>query len=132
MTPLRGGQYTLLGVTDESQRPWGSYAVLAEGSAYKLKTITVEPGHRLSYQRHAHRAEHWFVVAGTGVVTLDGQLTDVAPGRAVDVPVGAAHRIENTGREPLIFVEVQHGDSFGENDIERLDDDYGRHSANAW
>ncbi len=111
---------------DEGQRPWGTYTVLDEGPHHKTKRIEVRPGKRLSYQRHAHRAEHWFVVAGRGRVTLDGRLVDVAPGDAVDVPLGAAHRIECTGDEPLVFVEVQHGESFAEDDIERLEDDYGR------
>jgi mannose-6-phosphate isomerase len=111
---------------DESVRPWGSYEVLADAAGYKVKTITVSPGHRLSYQRHSRRSEHWFVVAGTGALTLDGTVTTIRAGEAADVPVGAAHRIENTGPDPLVFVEVQHGNYFGEDDIVRLDDDYGR------
>ncbi len=107
-------------------RPWGGYEVLADEPTHKVKRLTVEPGQRLSYQRHAHRSEHWFVVAGEGVVTLDGRPHPVAAGSAIDVPVGAAHRIASTGAAPLVFIEVQHGASFGEDDIERLDDDYGR------
>ena len=111
---------------DESVRPWGSYEILADGPRYKVKTITVSPGHRLSYQRHSQRSEHWFLVVGAGAVTLDGAVFTIGAGEAVDVPVGAAHRIENPGPDPLVFVEVQHGDYFGEDDIVRLDDDYGR------
>ncbi|MGZ4413672.1 MAG: phosphomannose isomerase type II C-terminal cupin domain [Gaiellaceae bacterium] len=109
-------------------RPWGSYTVLDEGADYKVKRITVHAGKRLSYQRHARRAEHWLVVQGAGRVTLDGRDFDVVPGAAVDVPVEAAHRIANTtSAAPLIFIEVQRGDYFGEDDIVRLDDeDYGR------
>jgi len=107
-------------------RPWGGYEVLSDAPTHKVKRLTVEPGRRLSYQRHARRAEHWFVVSGEGVVTLDGVEHQVAPGSAIDIPVGAAHRVASTGTEPLVFVEVQHGSSFGEDDIERLDDDYGR------
>jgi mannose-6-phosphate isomerase len=107
-------------------RPWGGYEVLADEPTHKVKRLTVEPGQRLSYQRHARRSEHWFVVAGEGVVTLDGEAHPVAAGSAIDVPVGTAHRIASSGTEPLVFVEVQHGASFGEDDIERLDDDYGR------
>jgi mannose-6-phosphate isomerase len=110
----------------ESVRPWGRYEVLADNSSYKVKTITVEPGKRLSYQRHARRAEHWFVVSGVGVVTLDGLDKELAAGDAVDVPVGVAHRIGATGRTPLVLVEVQTGDYFGEDDIVRLEDDFGR------
>src|SRR5687768_9323490 len=112
--------------SDAERRPWGSYTVLEDASTHKVKRLEVSPGKRLSYQRHAHRSEHWFVVAGSGVVTLDGREVEVTAGTAVDVPVGAAHRIANTGAEPLVFVEVQHGESFAEDDIERLDDDYGR------
>jgi mannose-6-phosphate isomerase-like protein (cupin superfamily) len=111
---------------DFEQRPWGGYEVLADEATHKVKRLTVEPGQRLSYQRHAHRAEHWFVVGGEGEVTLDGETHRVAAGSAIDVPIGAAHRIASTGEEPLVFVEVQHGASFAEEDIERLDDDYGR------
>ena len=107
-------------------RPWGGYLVLADEDDHKVKRLTVTPGQRLSYQTHARRSEHWFVVAGTGVVTLDGEPVPVAPGTAVDVPLGTAHRIENTGADDLVFIEVQHGDYFGEDDIVRLDDDYGR------
>jgi len=109
------------------ERPWGSYTVLDEAPDYKVKRITVAAGRRLSYQRHARREEHWLVVHGTGRVTLEGKEFDVHPGTAVDVPVGAAHRIANTGTtQPLTFIEVQRGDYFGEDDIVRLDDDYGR------
>jgi mannose-6-phosphate isomerase-like protein (cupin superfamily) len=113
-------------MTEYVERPWGSYTVVAEAANFKVKTIEVRPGQRLSYQRHWRRAEHWFVVTGQGVVTLDGSTVDVRPGDAVDVPRSAAHRIQNTGPGPLVFVEVQHGDYFGEDDIVRLDDDYGR------
>ena len=107
-------------------RPWGKFEILSDDSSHKVKRITVEPGHRLSYQRHTRRSEHWFMVAGEGVVTIDGIARDVGEGTAVDVPVGAAHRIENPGASSLVFIEVQHGAYFGEDDIERLDDDYGR------
>jgi mannose-6-phosphate isomerase len=113
-------------VTEHADRPWGAYTVLAEAEDFKVKTIEVQPGQRLSYQRHSRRSEHWFVVGGEGAVTLDGNSIDVRRGDAVDVPVGTAHRIQNTGNVPLVFVEVQHGDYFGEDDIVRLDDDYGR------
>ena len=113
-------------VTDRAERPWGAYTVLAEAGDFKVKTIEVQPGQRLSYQQHQRRSEHWFVVSGGGVVTLDGGDREVRRGDAVDVPAGVAHRVRNTGPVPLVFVEVQHGDYFGEDDIVRLDDDYGR------
>jgi mannose-6-phosphate isomerase len=114
-------------VTDleRSDRPWGSYAVLADEPDHKVKRIVVEAGKRLSYQRHAQRSEHWFIVQGAGALTLDGTRTEVNVGDAIDIPEGIAHRIENIGTEPLVFVEIQHGRYFGEDDIVRLEDDFG-------
>jgi len=111
---------------ETDQRPWGSYTVLDDEATFKVKRIEVLPGKRLSYQRHARRSEHWFIVHGTAVVTLDGVQRELAPGDAVDIPVGTDHRIQNASDELVVFVEVQHGDYFGEDDIVRLEDDYGR------
>lgn len=108
------------------RRPWGTFTVLYEGENYKVKRIEVLPGKRLSYQKHAQRAEHWFVVQGIARVTLDDREITVAAGEAIDIPIGAAHRIENPGNELLVFVEVQRGSYLGEDDIVRLDDDFGR------
>ena len=107
-------------------RPWGSFTVLDEAEGYKVKRIEVLPGKRLSYQRHARRSEHWMIVAGTGKVTIDGRNILVAPGTAVDIPSGAAHRVESLSSGTLIFIEVQRGDYLGEDDIVRLEDDFGR------
>ena len=107
-------------------RPWGSFTVLDEGDGYKVKRIEVLEGKRLSYQKHSRRAEHWMVVAGEAKVTLDGREIRVPCGETVDVPVGALHRVENTGRETLVFIEVQRGDYLGEDDIVRVEDDFGR------
>jgi len=111
---------------EHDDRPWGSYDVLDDRDDHKVKRIVVAPGMRLSYQRHAKRAEHWFVVSGNGHVTLDGRIVEVGPGDAVDVGLGVAHRIHNVGDDPLVFIEVQHGTYFGEDDIERIEDDFGR------
>ncbi len=111
---------------EHDERPWGSYTVLEDGSGHKVKNISVHPGRRLSYQVHERRSEHWFVVAGEGVVTLDGTEMPVGPGSAIDIPRRTAHRVENTGGSPLVFIEVQHGEYFGEDDIVRLEDDFGR------
>lgn len=111
---------------ERDERPWGRYVVLDDEAGHKVKRITVLAGQRLSYQRHERRSEHWFVVAGEGTVSLDGGQRPVRAGVAVEVPAGTAHRIHNTGAEDLVFIEVQHGDYFGEDDIVRLDDDYGR------
>ncbi len=108
------------------RRPWGTYAVLDDGDDCKVKRITVDPGQRLSYQSHARRAEHWVVVRGTATVTLDGTEIVVGPGQAIDIPLQAAHRVANQGTDELVFVEVQLGDYFGEDDIVRYSDDYGR------
>jgi mannose-6-phosphate isomerase-like protein (cupin superfamily) len=108
------------------RRPWGSFTVLDEGEGYKVKRIEVLPGKRLSYQRHARRAEHWMVVAGTARVTLDGGETLVRRGETVDINVGTAHRVENPGADLLVFIEIQRGDYLGEDDIVRLEDDFGR------
>jgi len=110
------------------RRPWGSYTVIDEGSDYKVKRIEVLGQKRLSYQRHKFRGEHWYVVAGTGTVTLDGQDYEVKVGEAIDIPLGAAHRMANLGDELLVFIEVQRGSYLGEDDIERLQDDFGRSS----
>ena len=107
-------------------RPWGSFTVLDEGPRHKVKRIVVGPGLRLSYQRHTLRSEHWVVVQGVGTVTLDGNTFPVDVGAAVEVPTGAAHRIHNPGSQDLVFIEVQHGEYFGEDDIVRLEDDFGR------
>jgi mannose-6-phosphate isomerase len=108
------------------RRPWGSYTVLEEDRGFKVKRIEVLPGKRLSYQKHAQRAEHWFVVEGTAKVTLDDKEITVRAGEAIDIPIGAAHRVENPGEENLVFIEVQRGSYLGEDDIVRLQDDYGR------
>ena len=110
-----------------SERPWGNYTVLDdEAPDHKVKRLVVHPGKRLSYQRHHQRAEHWFIVAGTAEVTLDGQVIEVGPNQAIDIPLGAAHRVANPGATDVVLIEVQHGTYFGEDDIERLEDDYGR------
>ena len=108
------------------QRPWGTFTVLDESEGYKVKRIEVLPNKRLSYQKHARRAEHWFIVSGIAKVTLNGTEILVKKGEAIDIATGAAHRVENPGEEMLIFIEVQQGDYLGEDDIERLEDDFGR------
>lgn len=108
------------------QRPWGTFTILDETPGYKVKRIEVLPEKRLSYQRHEHRSEHWMVVAGTAKVTLDGREIVLKKGETVDIPARSAHRIENVGQVPMVFIEIQTGTYFGEDDIERLQDDYGR------
>lgn len=107
-------------------RPWGRFEILRDTDDFKSKVIVVEPGQRLSYQSHRHREEHWVIVSGNPVVTLDGERLELAPRDHVHIPLGAKHRIENPGDEPVVFVEVQLGDSFAEDDIVRYEDDYQR------
>ncbi|MCW5950338.1 MAG: phosphomannose isomerase type II C-terminal cupin domain [Pyrinomonadaceae bacterium] len=108
-------------------RPWGRFIILDESDAFKVKRIEVSPGKRLSYQRHTKRSEHWYVVAGTAKVTLDGTDRIVNALETVEIPAGAAHRVENPSEtDLLVFIEVQTGSYFGEDDIERLSDDFGR------
>jgi mannose-6-phosphate isomerase len=107
-------------------RPWGRFTILEEQATYKVKRIEVLPGKRLSYQRHEKRAEHWMIVNGEAVITLEGQDIPLNKGQAIDIPREAAHRIFNPGKELLVFIEIQTGEYFGEDDITRLEDDFGR------
>lgn len=110
----------------QNYRPWGHYEILSERENHKVKSIIVQPGKRLSLQKHKRRAEHWVVVSGTAIVTLGEKEIPLKAGESVDIPRGAVHRITNPGTEPLTFVEAQMGDYFGEDDIIRLEDDFGR------
>lgn len=110
----------------EDHRPWGFYEVFSGREDHKVKRITVYPGKRLSYQRHRRRSEHWHIVDGEAVVTLDGEDIPLSGGESIDIPCGGAHRIANPGEKNVVFIEVQKGDYFGEDDIERLEDDFGR------
>ncbi len=111
------------------QRPWGNFTVLDEGDEFKVKRIEVLPNKRLSYQKHARRTEHWFVVRGTAKVTLNDAEILVKTGEAIDIRLGDKHRVENPdSKELLIFIETQTGDYFGEDDIVRFEDDFGRNS----
>ena len=111
---------------ERDDRPWGYYEVVDEGPGFRVKRICVRAGHRLSYQRHAGRSEHWFVVAGRGAALLDGVQHKIEVGDTLDIPVGTAHRVASVGSDDLVFVEIQTGPVLDEADIERLADDYGR------
>ncbi|MEM0022218.1 MAG: mannose-1-phosphate guanylyltransferase/mannose-6-phosphate isomerase [Archaeoglobaceae archaeon] len=106
-------------------RPWGSYTLLEENK-YKIKRITVKPGKRLSLQRHYHRSEHWIVVSGTAKIIVDGKEILLRKGESTFVPAGSLHRIENPGKIPLEIIEVQIGEYLEEDDVERIEDDFGR------
>ncbi len=107
-------------------RPWGRYEQIDRGRTYQVKRITVAPGGVLSLQSHRHRSEHWVVVSGTARVTVDGAVRDLHVNESTYIPLGARHRLENPGTEPLDLIEVQCGDYLGEDDIVRYEDVYNR------
>jgi len=107
-------------------RPWGYYQGVDFGARYQVKRIVVKPGARLSLQKHFHRAEHWVVVKGTAEVTLGSDVKTVHENESVYIPIGSVHRLANPGKIPLELIEVQVGSYLGEDDIQRLDDTYGR------
>ena len=115
----------------EKSYPWGNAKVVTEGKEYRVKRISVKPGHRQSYQEHEHRAEAWLIVSGQGKIIIDGKENDVTTAAVVMIGKGMKHRIENTNKEEdLVFIETQFGLYLGEDDIIRYDDDYGRHLDN--
>jgi mannose-1-phosphate guanylyltransferase len=107
-------------------RPWGSYTVLESKPRFKIKTIVVNPGARLSLQKHLHRSEHWVVVSGMATTTIGEMMQQVRPNESVYISAGTPHRLQNEGKLPLVIVEVQVGEYTGEDDIVRMDDDYRR------
>jgi len=107
-------------------RPWGSYKTLQIDHGFQVKSITVNPGGRLSLQSHEKRAEHWVVVKGIATVTINESVKEYEVNEAVYIPQQAKHRLENFTKEPVIIVEVQVGSYLGEDDIKRYDDVYGR------
>ena len=110
-------------------RPWGTYEILLDTSYCKVKRIIVESSQRLSYQYHHERSEVWTIVSCLGKVTLDDKEQDISVGDIVEIPALTKHRVENTGEEKLVFIEIQQGTYFGEDDIVRIEDDYNRGNA---
>ena len=107
-------------------RPWGSYTLLEKGERYKIKRIVVNPGAKLSMQMHYHRSEHWVVVSGTAKVRRGDEVFFVNPNESTYIPMETRHRLENPGKILLQIIEVQNGEYLEEDDIVRLDDEYGR------
>ena len=107
-------------------RPWGTFEVLLDTPYTKVKQIIVHPGQRLSYQFHDKRAESWTIVHGVGLITIDDVTIEIDAGNSFFIPEKSKHRIANLGEENLIFIETQIGSYFGEDDIERIEDDYKR------
>jgi len=111
---------------ESEKRPWGRYYVLHDELNYKIKRIEVDPGGRLSYQYHLKRSESWVIVEGHGLITLEGESKFYSKGQTIIIPKKSKHRIENRGDKILVFIEVQTGIYFGEDDIVRIEDDYKR------
>ena len=111
---------------ESEERPWGRFFVLHDEPNYKIKRIEVDPGGRLSYQYHSRRSEAWTIVEGVGSITLDGKIKDYTEGETVLIPQGIKHQIENKATKKIVFIEVQTGSYFGEDDIVRIEDDYNR------
>ena len=111
-------------------RPWGSYDSIDSEDGFQVKRLIVKPGAELSLQKHAHRAEHWVVVKGTARITRDDEVFDLAVNESTYIPIGTVHRIANPGKEPVHIIEVQCGDYLGEDDIVRIQDNYGREGTN--
>ena len=111
---------------ERTVRPWGWYEAVSEVVGYKIKRIGVLPGQQLSLQKHAHRSEHWVVVQGKARVTLGSMVVDLVVGQHCDIAVGQVHRLANVTKDMVVIVEVQLGSYLGEDDIVRLEDDYGR------
>jgi mannose-1-phosphate guanylyltransferase/mannose-6-phosphate isomerase len=107
-------------------RPWGNYDCLDSGERFQVKRITVKPGQCTSMQRHFHRAEHWIVVSGTAEVTCGDKVFMLTENESTFIPLGSRHRLKNPGTVDLELIEVQSGAYLGEDDIERIDDEYGR------
>jgi mannose-1-phosphate guanylyltransferase/mannose-1-phosphate guanylyltransferase/mannose-6-phosphate isomerase len=112
--------------TQQVHRPWGFYQSIHDGERFQVKRITVNPGAKLSLQKHFHRAEHWVVVNGTALVTRDDEKVLLRENESIYLPLGCVHRLENPGKLPLNLIEVQSGPYLGEDDIVRIEDVYAR------
>ena len=111
---------------EATSKPWGKYQVIDYGANFKVKRITVNKKSQLSLQKHQHRSEHWIIVAGEAEINLNNKMLILKENDRIFIPKGATHRIKNASKEELILIEVQFGSYLEEDDIERLEDDYGR------
>lgn len=123
---LKGRDSDLHHIHLTAHRPWGTYTILEENHKYKIKRIVVKPGKRLSLQKHFHRSEHWIVIEGTALVTVQDKETLVRPNESTYIPMGNTHRLENPGKVDVILIEAQVGEYLGEDDIVRIEDDFKR------
>lgn len=110
----------------KEQRPWGQFENLLDSDYCKVKEITIKPGQAPSYQYHYKRSEVYVIVKGKALICLDDVEAECTVGDTVLVPVLVKHRVTNIGEEDLVFIEIQHGEYFGEDDIVRVQDSYGR------
>ena len=110
----------------KDERPWGRYEVICSEPGTQTKRIEIYADKRFSLQKHNRRSEKWIIMAGKGLATVGSRQIAVGPGSFVEVPCGEIHRMHNTGDAPLVIIEVQFGDYLGEDDIVRLEDDFGR------
>jgi len=117
---------TLTEIHKTAYRPWGGYSSVLHGDRFQVKRLFVKPGKKLSLQKHHHRAEHWVVVSGTAEVTIDGNVTMLTENQSIYLPLGCVHRLANPGKILLELVEVQTGSYLGEDDIVRIEDEFGR------
>ncbi len=113
-------------IGEKDTRPWGGWEVLDAGDGYQVKRLTVLPHSRLSYQTHEFRAEHWVVAQGRATSVIDGKTVVSEVGECVDVEIGVPHRLGNNDDELLVVIEVQRGSYLNDDDIIRLEDDFGR------
>ena len=109
-------------------KPWGFYEVLNKSEGFQVKTLFVKSGHKLSLQKHKYRQENWVVAKGVATVTVNNETFDLSKNKSVFIPIGAIHRLENNSDEDLLIIEVQTGDYLEEDDIIRIEDNYGRES----
>jgi mannose-6-phosphate isomerase-like protein (cupin superfamily) len=110
----------------KESRPWGEFENILDIDLCKVKKITIKPGQSPSYQYHFKRSEVWVVLQGVGELRLNDEIFKIEKNKIIEIPTLAKHQIKNTGSEDLLFIEVQLGDYFGEDDIVRLEDNYGR------
>ena len=125
---LRAGKVTsgLTEIHKTAYRPWGGYSSILSGDRFQVRRLFVKPGKKLSLQKHHHRAEHWIVVRGTADVTIDGTVTTLSENQSIYLPLGCTHRLANPGKIELELIEVQTGSYLGEDDIIRIEDEFGR------
>ncbi len=123
---LQAANHTAATQTVRVHRPWGYYETVHHGERFNVKRMTINPGHKISLQRHYHRAEHWVVVNGAAETTIDGEVRLLRENESVFVPQGSIHRLHNPGKTPLNLIEVASGGYLGEDDVVRLEDVYSR------